>query len=316
MKDVLTTAVVVGSRGQDGRYLVRLLEDAGYKVVCIDKGDLDIADPLSVTSLIADTQPQEVYFLAAYHHSSEDRQADEGVLFRESFKTHSIAPVNFLEAIASEAPSARFFYASSCLVYPPAQSGQQDEHTMPRPDNAYGISKVSGMAVCRHYREKRGVFACAGILYNHESPLRGPGFVTQKIASAAARISRQGDGELVLGDVHAVVDWGYAPDYVVAIHRILQVDTPQDYVIATGEEHTVGEFAEIAFRHVGLDYRDFLRSAPHVLSRNNLRRIGDARLLRSVTGWAPSVRFEDMVCLMVDAACRALEEPDASTDVS
>jgi GDPmannose 4,6-dehydratase len=167
------------------------------------------------------------------------------------------------------------------------------------------------MLMTRYYREKRGIFASVGILYNHESPLRSPRFVTRKIASAAARIATEGSGELVLGDIEARVDWGYARDYVNAIHLVLQTDRPGDYVIASGEAHTVGEFADIAFRHVGLDYRNHLVLRPQTLSRKNLTRIGDSSRLRFQTGWRPTVSFAELVCLMVDAELKQCGAKDA-----
>ncbi len=294
--------MIVGSDGQDGQLLTELLLSLGYEVIGLNRGGIDITEPAPVAKIVSDVHPNEVYFLAAHHHSSEDQYSDEGELFRKSISTHVVAAANFLDAITSRSPASRFFYASSCLVFPPTENGMQAEDTLLRPECAYGISKAVGMAICGHYRVKKGVFASVGILYNHESPLRNGRYVTRKIAAAAARIAKQGGaGELILGDVEARVDWGYAPDYVEAMRLILQTDQPADYVIATGEAHTVGQFADIAFKHVGLDYRDYLSVSPQSLSRKNLTRIGDSSRLRLDTGWKPTVSFEELVCLMVDA---------------
>lgn len=306
--------MIVGSGGQDGQLLAGQLQSLGYEVCGLERKSMDIADPDAVTGLISDMHPQEVYFLAAHHHSSEDESSDEGDLFRQSISTNTVAVVNFLDAIASRSPASRFFFASSCLMFPPSENGMQNEDTLLRPDSAYAITKAAGMAICRHYREKRGVFASVGILYNHESPLRSGRFVTRKIASAAARIAKEGAGGLILGDVEAKVDWGYAPDYVDAMYRILQIDQPAEYVIATGEAHTVRELADIAFRHVGLDYRDHLTEKPQALSRKNLTRIGDSSRLRSHTGWKPTVSFKELVCLMVDAALLEYKEKGVVRD--
>jgi GDPmannose 4,6-dehydratase len=305
------TALIVGSGGQDGRLLGERLLSLGYEISGLDRGSIDITDPEAVTRCVSETEPREVYFLAAYHHSSEDSHEDDGELFRNSIDVHDVAAVNFLDAIARRSPATRFFYAASCLIFPPTEGAIQTEDTIPCPDSAYAITKHAGMLMTRHYREKRGIFASVGILYNHESPLRSPRFVTRKIASAAARIATEGSGELVLGDIEARVDWGYARDYVNAIHLVLQTDHPGDYVIASGAAHTVGEFADIAFRHVGLDYRDHLSLRPQTLSRKNLTRIGDSSRLRSQTGWRPTVSFEELVCLMVDAELKRCGAKDA-----
>jgi GDPmannose 4,6-dehydratase len=307
MKNTNQVALIVGSSGQDGRLLVEQLQSLEYKVLTINRESMDITQPTSVNKYISDARPNEVYFLAAHHHSSEDECADEGSLFRQSISTNTIATVNFLDAIANHSQSSRLFYASSCLVFPPTENSLQTEDTLLQPENAYGISKSASMAICKHYREKRGIFASVGILYNHESPLRNARYVSRKIAAAAARIAKEGGGELVLGNVDARVDWGYARDYVNAMHRILQTSKPADYVIATGEEHTVGQFADIAFKHVGLDYRDYLVVRPQSLPRKNLTRIGDSSRLRLETGWKPSVSFKELVCLMVDAEIFSME---------
>lgn len=302
MRKTKPTAAIVGSDGQDGRLLTAWLRDLGYRIVGINRSAVNIADLESVKNLISTEQPCEVYFLAAHHHSSEDICADEGDLFLKSITTNTIAVVCFLEAIATQSPKSRFFYSSSCLVFPPADEEMQTENTPLRPENPYAISKATGMEICRYYRERRGVFASVGILYNHESPLRNSSFVSRKIAASAVRIAKDGFGELTLGNIDAKVDWGYAPDYVKAMHLILQSGDPStEYVIATGEGHTVREFAEIAFRLVGLDYRNYLSARPQKLSRQNSTRIGDSSRLRSRTGWKPSVTFEQLVGLIVDA---------------
>lgn len=301
-------AVVVGSAGQDGTLLSQLLENRGYEVVGIKRGDMDICDADAVKKLMARQKPAEIYFLAAHHHSSEDTMDNEGELFHLSMRTHFDAAVNFLNAIATQSPASRFFYAASSHVFGLPQGGKQNEGTPLQPDSAYGITKVSGMMACRYYREKKGLFASVGILYNHESPLRDHCFVSRKIVSAAARIAREGQGSIVLGDLDAQVDWGYAPDYVEAMSRILRAERSSEYIVATGEAHTVREFAEIAFRSVGLDYRQHVSTKPELLMRQNPPRIGDATRLRTDTGWSPSISFEEMVRRLVDAEKRAFDE--------
>lgn len=300
-------AVIVGSGGQDGQLLTHQLHVLGYEVVGLRRDTINIENSAEVAKFISGLHPSEVYFLAAHHHSSEEALSSEGALFHESFNINAIAVANFLNAIAAHSPTSRFFYASSCLVFPPAESGKQAEATVPRPESAYAISKAAGMLVCQYYRNTKGVFASVGILYNHESPLRGARFVSRKIASAAVRIARDGYGSLMLGNLESEVDWGYAPDYVDAMRRILQLPSPADYVVATGEAHTVREFAEIAFSAVGLDYQQYVSTKPELLARRNHRRIGDAARLRVDTGWSPSISFGEMVHRLVAEEKRVVD---------
>jgi len=305
-----STAIIVGSSGQDGQLLSDRLEGIGYKIIGLKRDTLDITKPHDVTKLVKQVRPREIYFLAAHHHSSEDELQDEGELFRKSIEVHVIAVVNFLDSIANYSPTTRFFYASSCLIFAPAENELQTENTELHPESPYAITKVFGMMACRHYRNK-GIFASSGILYNHESPLRSKRFVSRKIVSAAAEIIQNQTGSLALGDLEAKVDWGYAPDYVKAMHLILQTDHPKDYIIASGQANTVRKFADIAFRRVGLDYRDHLSSESQKIYRTNLTRIGNSTLLRQETGWKPSISFEEMVYKMVDAEITALASEKA-----
>jgi len=300
MKKTDSIAVIVGSNGQDGQLLNERLQNLGYEVIGLKKGSFDITNPEEVTKFTNDVQPQEIYFLAAHHHSSEDERQDDGELFRKSISIHTTAAVNFLDSITNHSPTTRFFYASSCLVFSPAENEMQNEDTAFHPESAYAFTKVFGMMACWHYR-KKGVFASIGILYNHESPLRSRRFVSRKIAAAAAKIAQDGLGSFALGDLEAKVDWGYAPDYVEAMHLILQTDQPKDYVIASGQTHTVREFADIAFKHVGLDYRNHLSVESQPIYRTNLTRIGDSTRLRKETGWKPTISFEELVRRMVEA---------------
>ncbi|MCG3773114.1 MAG: GDP-mannose 4,6-dehydratase [Nitrosomonadaceae bacterium] len=308
MKTDRPIAVIVGSGGQDGQLLAENLQGIGYEVVGLRRDTINIANSTEVAKFISGLHPREVYFLAAHHHSSEEASGGEGALFHESFNVNASAVANFLNAIAVHSPSSRFFYASSCLIFPPAENGKQAEATVPRPESAYAISKAAGMLVCQYYRNAKGVFASSGILYNHESPLRGARFLSKKIVSAAVRIARDGYGSLVLGNLASKVDWGYAPDYVDAMRRILQLSSPADYVVATGEAHTVREFAEIAFSSVGLDYQEYVSTKPELLARQNHLRIGDAARLRADTGWSPSISFEEMVQRLVEEEKRIVDE--------
>lgn len=292
-------AIIVGSNGQDGRHLANLLRNKAYQLACITKESVDITDKANVHELVSSFNPHEIYFLAAYHHSAEAVKESDEQLFERSLELHAAAATYFLEAIARSASNARLLFAASSHIFPDSGLRALNEESVPRPGNIYAITKYCGMLSCKYYRDNRGIFASCAILFNHESSLRPPHFLSRKIATAVARISRKQIDSVELGNLDAVVDWGYAPDYVDAMHRILQVRNPSDYVIATGKAHTVREFAEIAFRYVGLDYRDFVKVTPSLLKKQIEARIGDASKLSRDTGWEPSMTFEEMVQRMV-----------------
>jgi len=291
---VKPVAVIVGIDGQDGQLLKKKLKSIGYSIVGITKDTIDITNPKEVSELISSTKPKEIYFLAAFHHSSEEDINNDMELFRKSMDIHFISPINFLDAITLHSPQSRFFYSSSCLVFAPSDI-LQNEDTELKPEGAYGITKAAGMMACQYYRKKKKIYASVGILYNHESSLRTKNFVSRKIISSAARIALEKKGHLKLGNLEALVDWGYAPDYVDAMHRILKLDEPKDFIIATGESHSVKEFLKVAFDYFRLDYNKYIKIDKFVLIRENLMRIGDSSLLRKETGWSPTVSFEEMI---------------------
>jgi len=301
------TALIIGAGGQDGRLLTQQLSTAGWnvKVWRRDRGDL-LAHPTMTRDALIAANPEHIYYLAAYHHSSQDKAPEAGELFRASFATHVTGLLYVLETMRTEFPKARLFYAASSHCFgsqPPTPV--QDESAPLNPDNVYGITKTAGVHACRFYREQHGLFASVGFLYNHESPYRGPEFVSTKIIRAAIDISRGKRDLLVLGDLSAQVDWGWAPDYVDAMTRILRVDGPGDFVIATGEPHTVQEFAQLAFAGVGLDWRDHVEENPAIITKGKLGLVGNPAKLKAATGWAPSVTFEQMIRKLLDAAAAA-----------
>lgn len=299
-------ALIVGSGGQDGTLLAQLLMKRGYGVTGLRRTDLDILKPQKVTDLIGDLKPAEIYYLAAYHHSSENLPPSSGDLFRQSMDVHFYGLVNFLDAIMSTSSSTRLFYASSSHIFGAVENGMQTEETAYDPQSEYAITKVAGMRACQHYRRVSNVFASIGILYNHESPLRKSNFLSRKIAVAAARAAIKGDGTLELADMDAEIDWGDAGDFVDAMHRILQLEKPSDYIVATGHLSTVKEFAEIAFRYAGADYKNHVINKKNIALRNNIRRVGDYSKLKKDAGWAPSVNFEQMVSNLVQSEMDAL----------
>lgn len=294
-------ALIVGSAGQDGTLLANLLKTRGYEVIGLTRNELDVLVPQRVADYVGEIKPAEIYYLAAYHHSSESLPPSSGDLFRKSMDVHFYGAVNFLDAISLANPSSRFFFASSSHIFGAVEEGAQTEETPYDPKSEYAITKVAGMRACQHYRRVNNVFASTGILYNHESPLRKNNFLSKKIANAAAKICTGGGGVLELANLEANADWGDATDYVDAMHRILQTQKPSDYIIATGRLHTVREFARIAFEYVGLDYKEHVIGNKNMSLRHNDRRVGDYSKLKRDTGWEPSISFEKMVCNLVQA---------------
>jgi GDPmannose 4,6-dehydratase len=305
-------AVILGAAGQDGRYLQRHLISAGYRVTAIGRqgiltGDIqapfDVLDSGAVGDLIGAERPDELYYLAAHHHSSHEQQGTLRELLDTSYAIHCRGLMNVLDAIAAVSSETRLFYAASSLVFGDPTVTPQNEDTPMAPICAYGVTKALGIELCRLYRKERGIFCSTGILYNHESPVRGIRFVTRKIARAAAGIRRGEQSALTLGDLDARVDWSFAGDVVRAMHAMLQLDTPRDFVVASGTLRTVREFAARAFADVGLDYQKYVVESPAIIQRSR-RRVplhGDPSRLAAATGWKAQTSFEELVDMMVRA---------------
>jgi GDPmannose 4,6-dehydratase len=311
----MSRAIIVGATGQDGTYLYRLLEEKHYQVLGIgrhrvitnhkewaDKTVLDISRFEEVSEIIRKIQPDEIYHLAAIHQSSEDPPTDAVKLFSQSYAINVVSLFNFLEAIRQYSPQTRLFYAASSHIFGKPENVSQDENTPINPLSIYAITKVSGLQLCRMYRTVYQIFASVGILYNHESPLRGEQFISRKIVQGAIRCKKDPTHRLVLGDLAAEVDWGYAPDYVEAMHRIMNLKEADDFIIATGEKHTVEDFVRIAFDTLGLDWREFVRERKKIITRPAVAFMGNPAKLVRKTGWKRSVTFSDMVKLLVESA--------------
>ncbi len=299
-------ALIVGVGGQDGRLLAQHLLDLGYAVqgwtrtkpatpVSCECTQIDLLNHDSVQDELRKAQPEEVYYLAAFHHSTEDSvELSPTDLRQRSFDVHVSGLRNVLQTLEKFLPRTRLFYAASSHVFGEGLDGLQDEETLFTPVSPYGISKAAGVECCRFFREK-GVFAATGILFNHESSLRKASFLSQKVVRGVLQAKRDPAFKLVLGDLDACVDWGYAPDYVDAMFRILQLPNANDFVVATGELHSVREFAQMAFAAVGLDWSQHVETNARLLKRNSSRLCGDASKLRAATGWSPTVTFAQMV---------------------
>lgn len=297
-------AIIVGSNGQDGQLLAAHLRLKDYEVVGVGRTTHDIANPAQVEELVGSVKPDEVYYLAAHHHSSEAAPELGKVLLERSFSVNVLSFGYFLQALAEHRPQCAAFYASSSHVFPGNGSGNLSEANEKKPGSIYAITKFAGMQVCDHYRLQHGLKVSAGILFNHESSLRPANYLSKRIARAAASISREGRGTLSLGNLDATVDWGAAEDFVDAMHRMLQLEAGDDFVVATGVPHTVADFAEVAFRRVGLDYRNHVDVNPARMTRARETRIGNPSKLMQATGWKVTIPFDEMVVRLVEHELR------------
>jgi GDPmannose 4,6-dehydratase len=328
-------ALITGITGQDGSYLADLLLDKGYEVHGIVRrastfntgriehlyqdphiNDVrlflhygDIADSTNLIKLLYRIQPDEIYHLAAQSHVRVSFDIPE-----YTGDVTGLGTIRILEAIRETGLKAKFYQASSSEMYGKVQEIPQRETTPFYPRSPYGAAKVYAYWATVNYRESYGMFACNGILFNHESPRRGETFVTRKVTRAVARIHAGLDDKLYLGNLEARRDWGYAKEYVQAMWLMLQQDQPGDYVIATGEAHSVLELVRQAFDYVGLDWAKYVRKDPRYFRPSEVDLlIGDASKARKFLGWEPRTTFRDLVELMVDADIEALrnnnEEP-------
>jgi GDPmannose 4,6-dehydratase len=322
-------ALVTGISGQDGSYLAELLLEKGYEVHGVirrsssfntgridhlyrDPHDADVrlhthygdlSDPVALSRLLYQLQPDEIYHLGAQSHVRVSYDIPVYTL-----EITGVGTLRLLEAIREARVTPRFYQASSSEMFgsaPPPQSEETPFH----PRSPYGVAKVAAFWVAVNYREAYGMFTVNGILFNHESPRRGETFVTRKITRAVARIRAGLQDRLYLGNLDARRDWGYAPDFVEAMWRMVQAPMPDDYVVATGEQHSVREFCQLAFERVGLDWSDHVRIDPRYYRPAEVDSLlGDASKAREGLRWEPKVRFEELVEIMVDADVRELED--------
>jgi len=315
-------ALITGVTGQDGSYLAELLLDKGYQVAgmvrrsstvsderiahLMDRVEFvsgDLLDQLSMVEALRSFEPEEVYNLAA--QSFVQTSFSQPVLTGE---TTALGVTRLLDAVRLVDPSIRYYQASSSEMFGKVAQVPQTEATPFHPRSPYGVAKVYGHWITVNYRESYGLHASSGMLFNHESPRRGLEFVTRKISHGAARIALGQESELRLGNLDAKRDWGFAGDYVEAMWRMLQQDEPGDFVVCTGETHSVREFCQMAFGHLNLDWEthvvvdeEFIRPAEVDLL------VGDASRAAKVLGWSPTVDFEGLVTMMVDADMALLE---------
>lgn len=319
-------ALITGITGQDGSYLAELLLSKGYEVHGIIRR-VAIEDPehrlwrirhildriilhaasmesyASIFNVVDKVKPDECYHLSAQSFVSYSFEDEFSTINTNINGTHYV-----LSSVRDRAPQCKFYFAASSEMFGNVNESPQNENTPLHPRSSYGISKVAGFQLTRNYREANNLFALSGILFNHESPRRGFEFVTRKITSAVARIKLGLAKELRLGNLDAKRDWGYSGDYVRAMWLMLQQDEPDDYVIATGESHTVKEFIELAFGHVDLDWNDFVVVDDRFFRPAEIYELrGDYTKAKKVLGWEPTVSFKELVQMMVNADVKPLK---------
>jgi GDPmannose 4,6-dehydratase len=316
------TALITGITGQDGSYLAEFLLAKGYRVVGmvrrastenferiahlrgkVELRQADLLDQLSLIELVRSVQPDEIYNLAA--QSFVPTSWEQPMLTAEF---DAVGVTRMLEAMRAAAPKARFYQASSSEMFGKVRETPQRETTPFHPRSPYGVAKVYGHYITVNYRESYGLFAVSGILFNHESSRRGMEFVTRKVSDGVARIKLGLATELRMGNLDARRDWGFAGDYVEAMWLMLQQPAPDDYVVATGETHSVQELVDLAFRCVGLDWKQYVKTDPAFLRPAEVDLlVGDATKARTTLGWAPRVTFQGLVEMMVRADLERLQ---------
>lgn len=315
--------LITGITGQDGSYLAEFLLDKGYEVIGMlrrsstinferiqhiqDRLTLvsgDLMDQISIIDIIKTHRPDEIYNLAA--QSFVQTSWVQPVFTGE---VTALGVTRILDAIRLVDPDIHFYQASTSEMFGKVHESPQTEQTPFYPRSPYGVAKLYGHWITVNYRESYDLFACSGICFNHESPRRGQEFVTRKISRGAARIKYHLEKELRLGNLEAKRDWGYTPDYVRGMWMILQQDQPEDYVMATGQTHTVRQFAEHAFDYLGLDYRDYVIQDPNLMRPAEVDvLVGNPTKARQNLGWEAQTSFDELVRLMVDAEVKFIEK--------
>lgn len=306
-------AVIVGCGGQDGRILWDQLVDRDFALVGIGRSSLRtcgtdwtyetrIDDMDGVRRLMGEFHPDQVYYFAAHHHSSQDKALQRSDVWQPSWQVNVQGFIHFLEAVKECCPTTRIFYASSSRVFGIPVNSPQTEDTPLRPICVYGISKSTGMMVGDYYRQTHKLHVSSGILYNHESPLRGRQFISQRVVYGLTRIKAGLCGQLEIGNLSTRVDWGYAPDYTLAMQSILEHDSPANFIVASGVTHSVRDIVDTAAELLDLDWRSAVIENPGIVQRDPLPLCGDVTRLRQATGWEPRTTFAEMVRILVEAA--------------
>jgi len=313
------SALITGISGQDGFYLAKWLLKQGYEVHGTARQSsqippllkerlasvsiVDLNEPKHLAEVIHKVRPNEIYHLAAHHFSSQNIDNNRGQ-FEPFISVNLLAANAVLEILRQDLSESRFFYASSAHIFGVPDICPQTEITPHRPDTPYAISKSAGFHLCRYFRESHGIYASAGVLYNHESPRRNDSFVTTQIARTAARAFVGKAEPLMIRDLDAVADWGAAQDYVVAMWLTLQQPFGDEYIISSGQPHTILEFVNETFGYLGISADNWIIQDPKAKHVDSLPYVGDNSKIRTICGWEPRISFRDLVRNMVDHQLR------------
>lgn len=321
MNSTKKSALITGVTGQDGSYLAELLLEKGYEVHGIVRPfqtaeqnrvlsnilhllelphfkihRCDVTDSQTLSNFVREIRPNEIYHLAAQSSTPKSFEDEWG-----TFQTNTQSTLSLLATIKEVSPNSRFYFAASSELFGDAVESPQNEKTPFNPNSPYGVSKTAGFYLTKLYREKHAVFACSGICFSHESPRRGDVFVTRKITSTVARIKCGMANELRLGNLETKRDWGFSGDFVHAIWGMLQQDEPEDYVVGTGENHTIKEFVDKAFSYVGLDWKKYVVSDPKFFRPAEKNAwLADTSKAQRILGWRHKVSFDQLVAMMME----------------
>jgi|688.fasta_scaffold17553_2 GDPmannose 4,6-dehydratase len=290
------TALIIGAGGQDGILLSELLKTKNYRLVLVFKDQLNMSDKFEIEEFIVNNMSDEIYYFASENPSSQDEESSS----IKSFNTNLIFLINLFEAVINLKIQTKIFYASTSHIFSGNQSLNQTEESIAEPISLYGLTKFYATHACGYYRKNKNIYISTGILFNHESKYRKESFVSKKITLGIKKILNKEISKLELGDIDIQIDWGYAPDFVEAMYKIMQLKYSSDFIISTNETHSLREFLDIAFSHVGLNYLDYININNSIVKRTNNHKIGNnSKLIKSIN-WSPSVNFKQMVEKLVD----------------
>jgi len=308
-------AIIVWAGWQDGTIMLNFLKEKKYAILWIDRSKIisigeefakynneiiDILNSNRIDKLIESTKPDEIYYLAAYHHSSQDILEENNILLENSYNIHVKGYVNFLEAIRKYSLTTKIFYASSCLIFGWTETKIQDENTPPCPNSIYWITKLDWMFLWKLYRDNHNIFTSSWILYNHESEYRSSKFISMKIIQWALDIKNWKSEKLTIGDLSAQVDRWYAYDYIEAMHSMLQQKTPDDFIVSSWETHTVQELVEIVFGYLWLDWQKHIMTDKNIIQRKKWILFGNNSKITRDTWFKPKIKFQNMIINIIN----------------
>lgn len=297
---MLKKALIIGASGQDGQLLQELLEKKQYKVIGLNrKSTIDISSFKDISKFIQNENFNEIYYLAAFHHSSEDKKPKDLLLFKESYEVNFFGLINVLESIKLYSKSTKLFYAASSHIFGNSQENIQTESTPINPTNIYGISKASAVFACRYYRANYSIFVSVGILYNHESILRKDSFLSKKVCKSVVEIANKEKECLEVFSLNSIIDMGSAEDFVRAMWLILNLSQSDDFIISSGKSTSVKKFIKIAFKELGLDYKQYVQVISKEDFKNQPILIGSHKKLHKATKWKPKITLKSMIKTLI-----------------